>query len=122
MNDALGVRGLERATNLHGVAQCLIERERTVERGAFDKLHDQVSRPDIVDLADVRMIQRGDGFGFALKALRELCGGDFNGYVAIQSRIVRAIHLAHPARAERRDDFVWPEFRTGCERHARLRV
>ena len=61
------------------------------------------------------MIQRGDGLGFALKALAKLLRGDFDGHVAIQSRIVRAIHFAHPAGAERREDFVWPEFRAGCK-------
>jgi hypothetical protein len=27
------------------------------------------------------------------------------------------LHLAHPARAERRDDFVGAELRAGCQRH-----
>ena len=34
-----------------------------VERLAFDKLHHQVVRPDVVELADMRMIERGDGAG-----------------------------------------------------------
>jgi len=33
-------------------------------------------------------LERGDGLGFALEALRELGGGNFDGDVAIQARIV----------------------------------
>ena len=72
MRDAFLVRGIERIANLHGVAKRLIERERTVQRSPLDKLHHQIIRADVVNLADVRMIQRGDGFGFPLEALREL--------------------------------------------------
>jgi len=122
MNDAFSVSGAERIANLHGVAQRLLEREWTAELSPLDKFHDQVAGADIVDLADVRMIQGGDGFGFALKARRELGGGDFYSHVAIQPRIMRAIHLAHPARAERRDDFIGPESCAGGEWHAWLRV
>ena len=42
------------------------------ERGTLDELHHQVVGADVVQRADVGMIQRGDGAGFALKALIEL--------------------------------------------------
>jgi len=42
---------------------------------AVNVLHDQIIRADIVDLADVGMIQRGDGFGFTLEPLAELRAG-----------------------------------------------
>jgi hypothetical protein len=58
------------------------------------------------------MIQRGDGAGFALEALAALRvggkirGKDFDGDVAAEARIARAIDFAHTAGAEGRDDFV----------------
>ena len=66
---------------------------------AFDVLHHQIVGADVVDLADVGMIQRGDSLGFALEAFGKLRGRDFDGDVAIQARIVGAIHLAHAADA-----------------------
>ena len=38
---------------------------------AFDELHDEVVGTDVVELADVRVIQCGDGAGFALEAFGE---------------------------------------------------
>lgn len=76
MRDAFGVRGRERIGDLHGMAQRDIEIQWTGEWRAFDELHDQVIRTDVVNLANVGMIQCCDGFGFALEALRELRRGD----------------------------------------------
>src|SRR6266851_4497847 len=109
MRDAFLMRGVERITNLHGVAERSIERKRTIERSPLDKLHDQIIWADVVNLADVGMIQRGDGFGFTLGALRELQRGNFNGHIAIQTRVFGAIHLTHAARANRREDLVGAE-------------
>ena len=52
------------------------------------------------------MIQRGDRAGFALEALAELFGGDFDGDVAPEARVAGAIHFAHAAGADEREDFV----------------
>jgi len=81
---------------------------------AFEALHDKVIRPvlmaDVVQHADVRVIQTGNGFGLALKALlangiiRELRRQDLNGDRAVEPRVPRAKHFAHAARAQRRDD------------------
>ena len=64
---------------------------------------------------DVRMVQRGEHFGFALEARQPLgIGGDgrrqdLDGDVALQLGVAGAIDLAHAANAERRDDFVGTE-------------
>ncbi|PYT97781.1 MAG: hypothetical protein DMG38_18465 [Acidobacteria bacterium] len=56
----------------------------------------------------------GDGFGFALEALfasrisRELRGKNFYRDGAVEPCVPRTVHLAHPARAERRDDLMRP--------------
>jgi hypothetical protein len=58
------------------------------------------------------MIQAGDGAGFALEALAQfgaigkMCWQNFDGDVAAQARVARAIDLTHSARPERRNDFV----------------
>ena len=90
-----------------------------MERRPFDEFHDQIVRPDIVNLAHAGMIQGGYGLGFALKALGELLRGDFDGHVAIQARIPRSIHFAHTTRANQREDLIRAELCTGRERHVR---
>jgi hypothetical protein len=71
MDDALLVRGLERVGDLVGDRQRLVERHRTVvdavgERRPLDQLHHEIVGADVVDVADVRMIQRRDGVDFTL--------------------------------------------------------
>jgi hypothetical protein len=54
----------------------------------------------------------------ALGILRERRGQHLECDLAMEPRVARAIHLAHAARAERRDDFVGPELVAGGQRHA----
>ena len=62
------------------------------------------------------IVERGEHLRFALEpghALRvfgESLGQNFQRHLAPQLRITRAIHFAHPARPQRREDFVRPEF------------
>src|SRR5579872_5278272 len=61
------------------------------------------------------MLQRRDRTGFALKALpclvdrSDLRREHLDGHVAMETRVVRAIHLAHAPGADGRDDFVRTE-------------
>src|SRR5215471_20529325 len=111
------VRGVKRIADLHGVAKRLIERERTMEWSPLDKLHDEVVRTDVVNLADVGMIQCCDCLSFSLKAVTELRSRDFDRDVAIQAWIVRLPHLSHPTFADGRKDFVRAEFVAYGKRH-----
>ena len=77
MDDSLGVRRFERGSDLRSQSQRLRrwQRPRLLRgnnRRAVNALHDQIVRANIVNLADVGMIQRGNGFGFPLEALAEL--------------------------------------------------
>ena len=69
---------------------------------------------EAVNLRDVRIIQRRQHFSLTLEsceALRIRCEGAgriFERYVALEP-IARAIHLAHAAGADQRDDFVGAE-------------
>ena len=74
-----------------------------------------------VDRADVLMIERREDLGFAAEArdaLRvsgEQGRQDLDRDLAFELRVLRAIDLAHAARAERGDDFVGTEACAGSE-------
>ena len=118
MHDALPMRAIERGGDLGRTAQRLIERERALlearrQRLALEMLqHQEVERApigghvpaDVVQRADVRMIERGHRARLALEALPRLrVAGDLRRQhldrdAAIQPRVPRPIHLPHAAR------------------------
>ena len=63
------------------------------------------------------MIQGRDGAGFALEAFGELLGGNFDGDVAVQAGIARAVDFAHPAGSDGGENFIRPEAGAGGQRH-----
>ena len=71
----------------------------------------------------MRVIELRDGLRFALepdfelRVVREFRGQDFDRDAAIEPRVARLEHLAHPARPERRDDFVGTEAGAGSDGH-----
>ena len=81
---------------------------------------------EAVNRGDVRMVQRGQHLGFApeprepIRIERERFGQDLQRDVAIQLCVARAIHLAHPACAERRLNFVGTELCARRQRHRGL--
>ena len=72
----------------------------------------------IVEMADVGMIQRGDGAGFALEALLEfrikgkMSGENLDGDDAVEAGVGGTIDLTHAASSQRRSDLIRPEFHT----------
>ena len=68
-------------------------RQRSVEGRAFDELHDGIVRADVVELADVWMVELTDRSGLALEALRELLVGGLDGDNPVEPGISRAITL-----------------------------
>ena len=86
-----------------------------MHRVAIDVLQDQIVRPDVVDLADVRMVQRSDRTRFLLESVEAIGVGRERRWqhldrdLAPQSRITSAVHLAHAARADRRENLVRTE-------------
>jgi hypothetical protein len=98
----------------------------------IDQLHHEVigitRAADVVQHADVRMVERRDGPRLALepradfRAGREMLRQHLDGNVAPEPRIAGAIHLAHPAGAERRHDFVGAEAGSGGKRGNRHRA
>jgi hypothetical protein len=93
----------------------------------FQVLHnkevDAVLLADVMERADVGMIQRGDGAGFAFKAFASLwvgshvSGQDFDRHCAIQPRVARPIDFAHAARSDRSNYLVRSEPSSDSQRH-----
>ena len=90
MGDALAVRLVERIGDRDRHLERLVERQRprasraasvSPSRYSITRKSVSPSPADVVQRADVRMVQRGDGLRFALEALlasqdpREKCGG-----------------------------------------------
>ena len=78
---------------------------------------------DSVNLRDVGMVQRRQHLGLALEArhalavVRERLGQNLDRHVAFQLGIVGAVHLAHAAGADGREDLVGAQFVTQGELH-----
>ena len=137
VNDAAAVSFVERVGDFGANFQNLFGGKRafgeTVSKAfAFDAFHDQeisaVLRADVEEGTDVGMIQRGNGFGFALEAefARGIRGKmrrqDFDGDGAIEACIASAVDFTHSARAQGREYFVWTELSTWSERHGCRRL
>jgi len=58
MQNAPLVRRFQRAHDMQGERESLFGAQRSLQRSAIDEFKNQVIRTDIVNLADVRMIQR----------------------------------------------------------------
>ena len=125
MDDAALVRGREPARDLDGEVNRLGRREPLVlqqaiaERLAFEQLHHRIDDarlvPDVVEREDVWMVQSRHRTRLALEAREPIgvalgLGGEhLDGDLAAEARVAGAIDLAHPAAANRADDFVGSE-------------
>jgi hypothetical protein len=108
------------------MAEGLVERQRAAleprfERLPFQQLHHQVVgalvMADVVHRADVRVVQARNGSRFALESFPALRipgharWQNFDRHYATQPRVACAIHLTHPASAERGLNLVRAELR-----------
>ena len=95
------------------------------QRLALEKLHDEIGMAlvlaDVVQRTDVRMFEPRDVPRLALEPLAPLrIGGEarrqhLDGHRAVEPRVLRLEHLAHPALADEGDDFIRAEPRAGRE-------
>ena len=112
VEDALLMSGMEGVGDLHGQASGFLRRQRAPQRRPVQELQDEIARPDVVDLADVRVIQRRDGARLLLEAADAVGVGVTPGRqnldcdVAAEARVMRAVDLAHSAPAEECHDVV----------------
>src|SRR5580658_11110072 len=78
---------------------------------------------DIMHSANVGMVQRRYGVGFAIETLpglgivREMTWQDLDRDRAVQASVLRSIHLSHPARADGREDLIRAEASSGGKGH-----
>jgi hypothetical protein len=72
---------------------------------------------DIVQRADVGMIQRCDSAGLALEAITEFFLRDLDCDYAIEPGIASLPHFSHAACTDRRKDFIRAESLSCRERH-----
>jgi hypothetical protein len=78
---------------------------------------------DIMQDANVRMIQAGDGLRFLLEALAQcriigkMGWKNLDGNDAVQAGVARAVDFSHAACTERCKDFVRAQASAGRERH-----
>src|SRR4051794_22377891 len=117
MDDASGMRLFECRGDLYSQPQGFVWRQRTSQRLTFYVFHHQIIRTDVIELADMRMIQSGDSTGFALESLGMLGLQPLDGHYAIQPCVASFPHLAHAALADGGKDFVRAKRVTGGERH-----
>ena len=121
VNDAALVRGFERFGDLAGEHERFGNGNRPTcdaLRQVFplDQLHHDGRHPatlfQSVDGSDVRMVERGQHFRFALEARQpvgvsgERRRQDLDRHLAFEARIGRPIHLSHPALAEQGGNLV----------------
>jgi hypothetical protein len=134
MHQAVRVRVRERFGDLHGDRDRFIRRQRAAhhaigQRLALEVFHDEVIEiavaPDVVDAADIGMLEMRHRLRFTLESLARFrrharaADDDLDRDRSIQTRIARAIHLAHAALADRLDNLVGAESNAGGEDHSR---
>src|SRR5262245_43777196 len=83
-------------------------------------------RVDMVNHQDVGMIEGSGSTSLLFTAMqsvgigRETCRQHPDRHVTPQTCVARTINLPHPARAEGRDDFVWPKSCSSGDGHGRI--
>ena len=122
VHDALVVRVLERARELHEQVLDDWDRKRCVladdllEGRALDELHDEEQQlgvvADRVDDDDVRVVELRRGARLALEAVfhavveSQLRQHDFDGHLAVEPQVVREVHGGHATASELAADLV----------------
>src|SRR6185503_7921084 len=130
MRDALPVRRVKCVGHLGANFERLRQRQRPFRQTVSKRLAFQVFdnevigvafAADVIENADVRMVQIRDGVGLALEALAqfrpvgEMTAEDFNRNHAAESRIAGTIYLAHAAGPDGRQHLVWAKALTGSD-------
>ncbi len=134
VNQPEGVRRVERIGDLHAEVEHRLHRQRSVREppaqgGPVEQLHDEKRQiamaPDVIERADVRMAERRCRTRFTLKALerkrilRQLRREKFDGNLAAETRVLRAIDDTHAAFANLVED---PVMGNGLANHLRANL
>jgi hypothetical protein len=121
MDDAFGVRGIQSVRDIDGEGKEIFGVERmagdaVLERLAVEKFHGDeglaVLLANVVNGADVRMIERGGGLGFALetgeglRVARDVLREKFQRDETAEARVLGFVDDTHAATTEFFDDAV----------------
>src|SRR3954451_2361252 len=106
MNDPFAMGGVEGIRKLNGQTQGLRRGHRAAEGATVQILHDEVVWPHVVQGANVRMVQRRDGTGFAIEAAAELAGRYLNRNCPVDARVASLVDGSHAAGANPRENSV----------------
>jgi len=120
MRDALPMRGVQSLQNLARIVYSLFPRQWTCQRHALDELHHEVVGADVMQRADMRMIERRHGTSFPFKPFAEVGFRHFQRHGAIQASIARLPDFTHATLAQRRDQGIGTELVVRRKRHRRL--
>src|SRR6266446_9052052 len=133
MHNALAVRVVERVGYRSQQAHAVVELDRSAEScgesAALDVLADDVRDPVLLavveDGKDVGMLQAGDRDRLAVETgleaglLDKKVGQHLERYLALECRLVSAIHGRHATATELAQDLVRPQAHTWFELHGR---
>ena len=117
VKNAAFVRRVQCVGNLARQTHRVVPSDGTAQHFPLQIFEDEVLGSDVVDLADVWMVDRGDGARFALKPAVVVGDQPLDRDRAIQASIVRLVDLAHTAGADQRFDFVRAKPRAGSQEH-----
>ena len=121
MDDAFAVGGVERVGDLNGEIEQIVEFHGAAGDGvlqglAVEKFHGDegfaVGFADIVNRADVGMVQGGCGLSFSLEAreglrvFRDVVRQEFQCYETVETDILGFVHDAHATAAEAFQDAI----------------
>src|ERR1019366_9276999 len=106
MDDAFFVRNVERACDLPRDTDDLVRRHWTPRSLAFDQLHNEIIGADVVQMANIGMIERRHRARFALESFAELFFRELDRDVAIQACVACPVYLAHSTCANGHEDLV----------------
>jgi len=73
-------------------------------------------RPDIVELANVGMVQRSNHPRFPFEPFTEACGRDLDRHLAVQARVGRVVDFAHAAGSQEALDAIGTQALAGLQR------
>src|SRR4051812_6219404 len=109
MNYTASMGGRECIANLAGILQHLLKLKRPAESMSFDILHHEIIRPNVVQGADMRMIESGDRTSFALETIGESLLTDLDRNDTMETRVMGLVDFAHSACPDRACDSVRPQ-------------
>ncbi len=117
MDNPRGMRGGQTIGDLNRDIEQFARRIHGSDRDALYKLHHQVVRPHVVQLANVGMIQRAHRPSLTLKAFRKSLFGNLDGDDPIEAFVASFVHFAHTARPDGVHYFVGAEARSWLKGH-----